>query len=208
MAANFPREPLGFVVGDKTARIKVEVFIDVGCPFSARAFLKLPALVEEFKGQVWFNVCLNPQPWHAYNVEMGHAAVVASDPIKFLTCVHECLSVYDPYVCVCTCVYYSSPPLRYVFENRTDFLSLDKNSDLLIALAKAAVATGDEHDRFVDAMEDDSKLMRQYKNYILYARQLGVHGTPSYYINSIAAPAIQSGWDASEWREFLTPLLD
>merc|ERR1719161_591980 len=90
-ASATPNQPLGHRVGPADAPVRLEVFYDFSCPFSAKSFSMitrevLPLYDQKAPGKIQFLHYQYPQPWHApgaYAAEVS-LAVEAVDPSKYL----------------------------------------------------------------------------------------------------------------------------
>ena len=80
MPPPLPPLSLGFVLGAKTADVKIDVFIDLCCPFSKKIFKRIsnevyPTVAEK---SVKFVFYLAPQPWHPQSPIMNESVLAVS----------------------------------------------------------------------------------------------------------------------------------
>ena len=194
-----PKTPLGHRLGAPDAPVKLDVWYDFACPFSAKSFLTvtqqvLPAYEMKAPGQVQFLHYQYPQPWHApgaYAAEVS-LAVELVDPSKYLA----------------VCTHFFSNQQDLVF----DCVSYDMTRhDMYVMLAGAAQeASGVDASAVMEkvnflgtspnAGNDVGQLVKWYTK---QGRKNGVHVTPTVFVNGIEEPSISSGWTLAEWSEYL-----
>lgn len=194
-----PKTPLGHRIGPADAPIKIEVWYDFACPFSAKSFLTitkevLPAYAEKAPSKIQFLHYQYPQPWHApgaYAAEIS-LAVEAVDPTKYLA----------------TCQLFFAEQQKLVF----DCVSYDMTRTAMYEkLATAAAeATGVdkaailEKVKFLGSSPNSGNEMGQMmKWYVKHGRKNGIHVTPTVYVNGIEEGTISSGWTLEQWSEYL-----
>ena len=168
------------------ARLRLEIFLEPTCPFSKRAFAKLqPLLSAVGEGELTIHIRILSQPWHLFS------------PI------------------VCRCIVAASATdggrvaglktLDAVFENREEFVCQDHckgpnlSSSPTDVVRRISQLSGVD---FSGAFELDS-VTSAVKWHTKYARQNGVHSTPSFAVNGLLNDSMSSGQSVEEWAELL-----
>jgi len=194
---------LGFREGNAAAPFEIELFYDINCPFSRKAFNTFRRdLIPTYKDKISFVIYSVVQPWHAQGTWL-HEVVFAVNQMK----PNLTLDWID--------AYYN----KGHFEAFRDAQIYDK-SRLAIYQSLAAIV---EKEIAIPQQEVLKKLIRGYpdsvdwdkdsdvrssiKWSIKYHRKRGVHVTPTVFVNGIEDNNISSSWTAEEWHNYLSPLL-
>lgn len=178
MANDWHADPLVWGNGPRL----FEVFLEPTCPFSVKTFHKLDDfLAQAGESKVRVQLWLQSQPWHLLSPIVTRAIVAASTldggketAKKVMAAVadHREEFVFENH---CT------GPNRSVTPN--DILKrLEDYSD--VALTHA-----------FEIPDLDSALKRHAK----YARQNGIHSSPTFMVDGLVDPSMGSGDDVSEW---------
>ncbi|RZS58572.1 DsbA family protein [Sphaerotilus mobilis] len=164
----------------------LEVFLEPTCPFSGRAFGKLDALLARAgEDRLTVRIRLQSQPWHLFSPVVCRAVLAAATLPDGRTAARAVLAA--------------------VFAHREQFDHVDHasgpNLDLTLrevigriealsglALADAFAAPG---------------LDRDLKWQARYARQNGIHATPTFMVDGLVAPDIGSGDSVDAWLDKL-----
>ncbi|MBN9023745.1 MAG: thioredoxin [Rhizobiales bacterium] len=168
---------------------ELEVFLEPTCPFSARAFGKLPALVEAV-GEDRLTVRLRflSQPWHLYSGVICRAILAASaagGADTGLAVLGGILTDRD----------------AFEFDHHCRGANMDRTPrDILAAIS--ALAGRDLGDAFCWPTVD-----RAFRWDVRYGRQMGVHESPSFAIERMVDPKMSSGQSVEEWADRLRPHL-
>jgi hypothetical protein len=161
-----------------------EVFLEPTCPFSARAFGKLGDFLRAAGPQVvTVKIRLQSQPWHLFSGVITRAILAASTTSGGKEAAHAVMSA--------------------VFTNRESFEfahhcegpNMQETPEGILAriekLSGVAVA-----DAF--AIPD---LDREMKWHCKYARQNGIHMSPTFMIDGLIHPTFSSGDSVDEWTK-------
>eukprot|EP00746_Dinoflagellata_sp_MGD_P049488 gnl/MRDRNA2_/MRDRNA2_22334_c0_seq1.p1 gnl/MRDRNA2_/MRDRNA2_22334_c0~~gnl/MRDRNA2_/MRDRNA2_22334_c0_seq1.p1 ORF type:complete len:261 (+),score=57.28 gnl/MRDRNA2_/MRDRNA2_22334_c0_seq1:82-783(+) len=198
-AAATPPQPLGHRIGPADAPIRLEVFYDFSCPFSAKSFLMitkevLPLYEQKAPGKIQFLHYQYPQPWHApgaYAAEVS-LAVEAVDPSKYLPAAQLFFAKQEELVFDC------------VTYDRTRSQIYDLLADAAAdatGIDKAAVL---EKVKYLGTSPNAGNEMGQLvKWYVKFGRKNGIHVTPTVLVNGIEEGQISSGWTLEQWSEYL-----
>ena len=165
---------------------RFEIFLEPTCPYSARAFSKLDALLAAAgESRVSVELRLLSQPWHMYSGVITRAIVAASTLAGGRETARAVMSA--------------------VFAQREDFEFTDHcagpNMDATPndILARIKTCSG------VDVAEAFAipTLDREVKRHVRYARQNGVHVSPTFMIDGLVDASIGSGDLVESWVEKL-----
>ena len=165
---------------------RFEVFLEPTCPFSARAFGKLWEFLDrvgEDRATLW--VRLHSQPWHLFSGIVTRAILAASTTEGGKEAARSVMrAVYDHRE-------------EFEFKDHCGGANLDATPNQVIAriegyggvpLAEAFAIPG---------------LDRETRWHCKYARQNGIHVTPTFMIDGLVAPALGSGDSIEEWARHL-----
>ncbi|WP_421723358.1 DsbA family protein [Bauldia sp.] len=165
---------------------ELEVFLEPTCPFSKRAFGKFPALLEAAGPErLTIRIRLLSQPWHLYSgvVTRGILAASARDDgtpvaLKVIAGVYADREAFE-------------------FDDHCRGTNMERTpADILAALS--SLAGTDLTEAFCFRTVD-----RAIRWHTRYARQMGVHESPSFAIDRMVAPRMSSGQSVDEWLKLL-----
>lgn len=211
MPPPIPPEPLGISLNDTSLlqleRCKtVDVFIDLCCPFSKKMFHTIHSTVNSDSSNAnlinstRFRLFLVPQPWHPQSSLMAEAvlAVYSIDNTKVVDYIN------------------------LIYTNQEAFfdenVSMKSRTDLYHDLAVLAEMCHVEKSMFlskliinptsntVSATNCGNSVTQCVKWYVKYHRSVGVHVTPTVFINNIEASHISSSWMVDQWLECLSAI--
>lgn len=165
---------------------RFEIFMEPTCPFSARAFGKIDALLKAAgEDRITVELTLLSQPWHMFSGVVTRAILAASTMEGGRKTARKVLEA--------------------VFAHRDDFEFTDHcagpNMDATPndILAKIRDTSGvDVREAFTDPTLD-----KEVKRHTRYARQNGAHVTPTFMVDGIIDPSIGSGDPVESWVEKL-----
>lgn len=166
--------------------LELEVFLEPTCPFSKRAFDKLqPLLSAVGENKITINIRFVSQPWHLFSAVVTRCILAASATEGG----HNA----------------GLNALNKVFENREEFVCeghcAGPNLDLSPAKIVSHISDLSGVD-FGDAFELD-EVTQAVKWHAKYARQNGVHSSPSFAVNGLINDAMGSGQSIDEWAQML-----
>jgi protein-disulfide isomerase len=166
--------------------LNLDVFLEATCPYSKRAFDKLqPLLAAVGKDRLTVNIRFVSQPWHLFSAIVTRCILAAAATSGGT---QAGLKV-----------------LNHVFENREEFVCEDHCSGPNLTRSPAdliAHITELSKVDFADAFVQDG-VTTAVKWHVRYARQNGVHSSPSFAVNGLLNDAMDSGQSIEEWAELL-----
>lgn len=161
-----------------------EVFLEPTCPFSVRAFNKFDALLA-YAGEenITLKIRLQSQPWHLYSGLIVRYILAAACESKAA----------------------AKKVMQAVADHREEFEFTDHctgpNRDATPnqILDRLKAYSG------VDAMAafERPDLQNAIKWHCKYARQNGIHVSPTFMVNGLVQSEIGSGDDIERWASFL-----
>lgn len=163
-----------------------EVFLEPTCPFSVKAFNKLqPLLALAGENRLTLKVRLQSQPWHLYSGVLVRCILAAS------TLPNGKARAWDVMAAI------AAHREEFEFEHHAAGPNLDATPNQIIARLegysgvplKAAFAIPD--------------LDREIKWHCKYARQNGIHVSPTFMIDGLVHPGLGSGDSLETWLEQL-----
>jgi len=192
-----PPTYIGYRSGSNDAQVIVEVFLDLLCPFSKKAFLRLKEVVDHYKNQVQVRIINFVQPWHpqAYYLSIvGASTYFASNKSSPGSGDAQFLKYFD-----------------LAFDRQADFSDekvAQKTADQLLteSATLAASVTGLSQETILQVAKEDPTIIF-LKIHQKYGRQNGIHVTPTYLINGLNEASISSSWTLEQWTSFLDPIL-
>jgi hypothetical protein len=169
----------------------VEAFVEPTCPFSKRAFEKLPTLLAAIgEDRLTIRLRFISQPWHLFSGIVTRGILAAS----------ATAGGRDAALRVMEGVYRHREDFE--FEDHSHGANMDRTpADILRAMGKFAGADLFQPFRLKSV---DRALRWQVK----YARQMGVHESPTFAIDHLIEPKMSSGQSIEEWTALLAPHLE
>jgi protein-disulfide isomerase len=163
-----------------------EVFLEPTCPYSAKVFGKLEQFLEEAgEDRVTVKIRLHSQPWHMFSpvvVRAIHAA--ASLPEGKAAAWQVMAAVY-------------AHREEFEFEQHATGPNRDATPNDLIRRIEGYTGL-----RLMAAF-DEPRLDKSIRWDARYARQNGIHVSPSFMIDGIVQADLSSGDEVSRWLEKL-----
>jgi hypothetical protein len=176
--ATWRAEPLTWGQGPRV----FEMFLEPTCPYSAKAFGKLDELLAAAGPEtVTIKIRLQSQPWHVFSPVTTRCVIAASTlptgkeaARTVLAAVMAHREEFEP-------AGHSSGPVMQVTPE--DIIArIEKYSGLSLAAAFVL-----------------PKLDREMKWHAKYARQNGIHVSPTFMIDGLVQPDMSSGDSVSDW---------
>ena len=165
---------------------ELEIFLEPTCPYSKRAFEKLPALIEAVGAdKLTIRIRFLSQPWHLFSPIVTRCVLASStggDDAGMKT-------------------------LAAIFEHREDFVCEHHCEGPNMTRSPADVVkqiSGLAGKDLTEALKSRG-VDRMIRWHAKYTRQTGVHSSPSFVINGIIEPGMSSGQSVEEWAELLKP---
>ncbi len=169
--------------------VELEVFLEPTCPFSGRAFGKLPALVEAVGvDHLTVRIRFLSQPWHLYSGVITRGILAASAAIGAEAGLAVMAGIY-------------ADRDAFEFDDHCRGTNMDRTPRDILA-AVSALAGRDLTEAFCWKTVD-----RALRWNVRYGRQMGVHESPSFAIERMVEPKMSSGQSVEEWADRLRPHL-
>ena len=162
--------------------VELEAFLEPPCPYSKRAFGKFEALLAAVgEENLTIRVRLHSQPWHLFSGIVTRAVLAASaTPDGRNRALRTMAGIYDR---------------REDFEFDGHHSGANMNRTPTDILNDISAIAGID---LSEAWKYDSvgKALRWHTR---YARQMGIHVSPTFAINRIVEPSMGSGESVEEW---------
>jgi hypothetical protein len=164
---------------------RFEAFLEPTCPYSARAFPKLFELVDLVGTRVTVHVRLHSQPWHLFSGIVTRAIVAASTLPEGREAARRVMGA----------VYADRE--AYEFEGHFGGPNLDTTPHQLIARLEAASGLA------LRAAYMTPGLDAEVRWHTRYARQNGIHVSPTFMIDGLVQANLASRDPVERWVEAL-----
>lgn len=171
-------DPLVWGHGGRT----LEVFLEPTCPFSAKAFGKLDELMARAgEDRLTIKIRLQSQPWHLFSPVVTRAILAASTTEGGKSAAKAVMAA--------------------VFQHRDEFIltnhcsgpNLDQSIRGLLGLIERYSGVR------VSVPFEQPDLEREMKWHARYARQNGIHASPSFMVDGLVAADFSSGDTVDTW---------
>jgi predicted DsbA family dithiol-disulfide isomerase len=182
--AKVSRKPDSLVWG-KGPRI-LEIFFEPTCPFSAKTFKKLDALLAlATEDSLTIKIRFLSQPWHLFSAVVVRSILAASTMAGGRETAKKVMAA--------------------VVDHREEFEFVDHCKgpnlehtpvDLIRLMSKYSGVD-------LEPVFQEESLTNEIKWHAKYARQNGILATPTFMIDGIVAPEMSSGQDVEKWVEIL-----
>jgi len=163
----------------------LEIFLEPTCPFSGKAFGKLQSLLAlAGEDRLTLRIRLLSQPWHLLSPTVTRAILGAT----LIGGKDAAFRVMDA-----------------VLREREQFILVDHCSGPNLALSVQGVLERMEaySGVAVSSTFQNPALMAEMKWQARYARQNGIHGTPTFMVDGLVVPEMSSGDTVETWLEKL-----
>jgi hypothetical protein len=166
----------------------LEMFLEPTCPFSVRAFGKLDELLQQAgEDRLTVRIRLQSQPWHMYSGVIVRCILAASTLPAGKQAARAVMAAVGAH------------REEFEFTKHCSGANMDATPNDIIARI--------EHYSGVQlalafAIPD---LDREIKWHCKYARQNGIHVSPTFMIDALVRPDMSSGDAVSEWVSRLLP---
>lgn len=159
-----------------------EVFLEPTCPYSARTFLKLDEfLAAAGEDRVTLKIRLHSQPWHMYSGVIVRAIVAAASLPEGKEAAKKVLAAI------------AAHRDEFEFDAHATGPNRDRTPNDIIRAIEGY--TGLQLMAAFDNPELDKTIKRETR----YARQNGIHVSPSFMLDGIVQPDMSSGDAAADW---------
>lgn len=184
-----PARPSGFTLGDSGAPLRLDVYLDVQCPFSAKCWPTLLALRDAYPTNdlsVTFHLIVIANHRQAWDVSRLVHAVCDRDPTRF------------------------TDFATFLFERQERFFNgafVDRTHSDLLAFCDSIAREFDSSLTDIVIRMDSDRVSMLVRVPIRNATQRGVWSTPTFFLNGGELVSMGSSSELSEWRAFLDPIL-
>ena len=171
-------QPLVWGHGTRT----FEVFLEPTCPFSVKTFNKLDALLDLVgEENVSVKIRLQSQPWHLFSGVIVRCILAASTLSDGKAAAHKVM--------------------KAVADHREEFEFTDHCSGPnMDATPQESIARIERYSGVpLAAAFAKPELQKEIKWHARYARQNGIHVSPTFMVNGLVQPDLGSGDDVSVW---------
>lgn len=160
----------------------LEVFLEPTCPFSTKTFHKLDTFLDlagdtDVRVRIW----LHSQPWHLYSSVVIRAIIAASTLEDGKASAKQVMAAVAEH------------RDDFVFENHCCGANRQASPDDI--LKRLEDHSGLDLIPAFEIPDLDSVIKQHAK----YARQNGIHGSPTFMVNGLIDPSMGSGDEVGEW---------
>ena len=178
MKKTWTADPLSWGNGAKL----FEIFLEPTCPFSVRAFSKLDDLLQMAgEDKLTIRIWLHSQPWHMFSDILCRAILAASTTENGKDAAKQVMAGIGEH------------REAFEFEDHRAGPNLDTSPKELIARIEEVSRTP------VAEAFQISGLEHVLKKHTKYARQNGIHVSPTVMVDGLIAPGISSGDSPEQW---------
>ena len=164
----------------------LEMFLEPTCPFSVKAFGKLDELLAAAgEDRLTVTLRLQSQPWHLYSGVVVRCVLAASILPEGRHAARSVLAAV------------AAHRERFEFDRHCSGPNMDATPNDVLARLEALSGVP-LRDAFATPDLD-----REIKRHCRYARQNGIHASPTFMIDGLVEPRMNSGQPISEWVSFL-----
>jgi len=162
--------------------VRFEMFIEPTCPYSVKALRKLEPLLDAVGAETaTIRLCLQSQPWHLFSGVVSRCVLAASTLPAGRDAAWRVLNA--------------------VADRREDFV-LENH-----ATGPGRVRSIDDVIRHIESQSGLAlmeafaipDLDREIKRHAKYARQNGIHVSPTFMLDGLVQPGLGSGDDVAVW---------
>ena len=163
-----------------------EVFLEPTCPFSVRAFGKLDALLTQAgEDRITIRIRLQSQPWHMYSGVIVRCILAASTLDGGKAAAKAVMAAVAEH------------REEFEFERHCRGANLDATPNDIIARIEGYSGV-----KFAEAFAIPD-LDREIKWHCKYARQNGIHVSPTFMIDGLVQAEMSSGDAVADWASRL-----
>ncbi|MBS0851164.1 thioredoxin domain-containing protein [Enterobacter sp. JGM127] len=159
-----------------------EVFLEPTCPFSVKAFNKLNALLEQAgEDKITVKIRLQSQPWHLFSGVIVRCILAASTLPEGKAAAHKVMQA--------------------VADRREEFEFTDHCSGPNMQAAPEEIIARIERYSGVQLADAFARpeLQTEIKWHCKYARQNGIHVSPTFMVDGLVQPDLGSGDEVAVW---------
>ncbi len=184
LSAENPKTPAPLELGH--GPVELEIFLEPTCPYSKRAFEKLAALMEKVgEDRLTVKIRFVSQPWHLFSGIVTRAILAASaTPGGREAAFSAMRAVYDRRE-------------EFEFEDHSSGPNMDRTPAELIAHLESLAGL-----KLAEAFRLPT-VGAALRWHTRYARQNGIHFSPTFSVNRIVNANMSSGQAVEEWAKEL-----
>ncbi len=159
-----------------------EVFLEPTCPFSVKAFNKLNALLEQAgEDKITVKIRLQSQPWHLFSGVIVRCILAASTLPEGKAAARKVMQA--------------------VADRREEFEFTDHCSGPNMQATPEEIIARIEHYSGVQLADAFARpeLQTEIKWHCKYARQNGIHVSPTFMVDGLVQPDLGSGDEVAVW---------
>ena len=159
-----------------------EVFLEPTCPFSVKAFNKLNALLEQAgEDKITVKIRLQSQPWHLFSGVIVRCILAASTLPEGKAAAHKVMQA--------------------VADRREEFEFTDHCSGPNMQATPEEIIARIERYSGVQLADAFARpeLQTEIKWHCKYARQNGIHVSPTFMVDGLVQPDLGSGDEIAVW---------
>lgn len=168
-------------------RLVLHTYLDFQCPYSSKLFFALKDVLVGFSGQVDHRVIVHVQPWHSQATQMA---------LVVLAC-----HMVDPHLTFSLMERLYTQQGAYSDQSCFD-LSPRQLQDMLLHDAQHC---GYDNTRVRHLLHPERRdgVVQHLKQHTKYARQNGVHVSPTVQVNGIVDTNVSSSWSQDQFKDWL-----
>jgi protein-disulfide isomerase len=178
VSSDWRAEPLSWGNGPRV----FEMFLEPTCPFSTRAFSKIDALLTEAgNDRVTVKIRLQSQPWHMLSAVITRCILAASTLAQGKDAARVVMQAV------------AAHREEFEFEQHCSGPNLDRTPNEVIASLESYTGLA-----LAEAFAIPN-LDTAIKWHCKYARQNGIHVSPTFMVDGLIQPQLSSGDDVQKW---------
>lgn len=159
-----------------------EVFLEPTCPFSVKAFNKLNALLEQAgEDKITVKIRLQSQPWHLFSGVIVRCILAASTLPEGKAAAHKVMQAV------------ADRREEFEFTDHCSGPNMQATPEEIIARIEGYSGV-----QLADAFARP-ELQTEIKWHCKYARQNGIHVSPTFMVDGLVQPDLGSGDDVAVW---------
>ena len=189
MTLSVPTRQSGYALGNRNAAVQIEVFLDIQCPFSKKAWPVLMEICDTFPDDevgVTVQMMVLANHRQAWDMTRLVHAICAGDAARFRRFA------------------------TFLYDQQERFFNgpfADKTHPDLLNFAVEITREWDAAETDVAARMERDEAYLQTRIPIRQAARRGVWSTPTYFVNDVEATTVGSSTTFTEWKAALEALL-
>jgi protein-disulfide isomerase len=190
MTIPIPHRPSGFILGDPSAEITIDAFIDIQCPYSRPIWTTLLEVLKFYKNKslnLKVHMITLSNHRQAWDMSLGLFALADADTDKFYD--------FTTFVYERQEQFYNAPFLHKTHEDLRQLIAdfAEEHSNI-------------DREDFLEKMSN-SHTYNQARTPIRYAATKAVWATPTIFINNANGVPVNHKSNLADWQKVINPLL-